>query len=94
MILACAIFVIRIVPFWPVVDSPLVIANKAGRVATTGSAGVLDPVAAGDATVLHVPLGADESYRRTPALATAGPVTIMLSRSFGPVGDWSLLVTK
>jgi hypothetical protein len=59
----------------------VVIANKAGHVAVTGSAGVLDPVAAGGATVLHVPLTSDEPYRWTPEIAPTGPLTIILSRS-------------
>ncbi len=63
----------------------VIVAGRAGQVATYPAAGVLAPLGVGGAVETHVPLASDEAYRWTPQIMPVGPLTIVVSQSDGRV---------
>lgn len=59
----------------------VIVAGRAGTVASYPAAGVLAPLGVGGAVETHVPLAADESYRWTPQIMPTGPLTIVISQT-------------
>jgi len=63
----------------------VVVAGRAGTVATFPAAGVLAPVGDGGVVDTHVPLATAEPYSWTPEAMPTGPLTIVVSETDGRV---------
>ncbi|MGL4543010.1 MAG: L,D-transpeptidase family protein [Polymorphobacter sp.] len=59
----------------------VIVAGRAGSVATYPAAGVLAPLGVGGSVETHVPLAGNEAYRWTPEIMPVGPLTIVVSQS-------------
>ncbi|MCC6940477.1 MAG: L,D-transpeptidase [Novosphingobium sp.] len=59
----------------------VIVAGRAGSVASAPRAGVLAPANAKGVGIAHQPLAAGEAFRWQPELAPSGPVSIVISRT-------------